>query len=364
MTSVQLQKIDQTFGEKQVLDGLDLSVDSGQYVVLLGPSGCGKTTILRIIAGLQSPDQGDVLFDGQRVNRVPPRNRDVAMVFQQDGLYPHLTVGESIRFALRGKVSPAEMKSRVDEAVGLTRTESVLDRYPKGLSGGELRRAAVAKAIARRSSVRLLDEPLSALDVPVRHALQDDILRWHTSVAGTTIHVTHDGQEAMRMADKIAVMEAGHVAQFATPAEVYGRPHSVSVAQAIGSPPINLFHAVLAGGKIEFANPRISFPLNVRSSSEHPRLLVGVRPDSLHFDSEPAARGPASLVVTGDSIRTQNVGRDVHLHLRLGEDVVIAVVPGVDVKEAPPSGEKICLVAAERDVQLFDADSGRRIGDD
>ena len=249
MTHVQLKKIFQRFAGHSVLDGLDLSVESGEYVVLVGPSGCGKTTTLRVIAGLHTPDQGEVFFDGKCVNRVAPRNRDVAMVFQNDGLYPHLTVGESIRFALKGKLSPGEIRSRWIQAVALTQIEAILDRFPSRLSGGELRRAAIAKSIARRTSIRLLDEPLSALDAPVRYGLQDDILRWHKTVPGTSIHVTHDGQEALRMADRIAVMEAGSIVQFATPQEVYAHPRTVSVSQAFGSPPINLIRSAVGAGQ-------------------------------------------------------------------------------------------------------------------
>lgn len=363
MTSVRLEKIAQTFGGNHLLRGLNLSVDSGDYVVLLGPSGCGKTTTLRIIAGLQLPDQGNVLFDDKPVNQIAPHQRDVAMVFQHDGLYPHLTVAESIRFALKGKVSSAEMKARVDEAIGLTQIESILQRYPSRLSGGELRRAAVAKAIARRTSVRLLDEPLSALDVPIRHSLQDDILRWHATVPGTSIHVTHDGQEAMRMADKIAVMEAGRIVQFATPQEVFSQPRTVSVAKAIGSPPINLFPARLAQGTIVFRNPSISALVDLGSASPDRDILVGIRPDSFRLAATQPTTEPESsgLFVSGQVIRSQSVQRDRHLQLNVNADSMTAVIPSESLVALSVSGETIRLMSPSDAVHLFDAQSGDRI---
>jgi ABC-type sugar transport system ATPase subunit len=360
MTTVQLQTIVQKFGRRRVLDQLDLTVESGQYVVLLGESGCGKTTTLRIIAGLQSPTSGSVLFDGKCVDAIQPRHRDVAMVFQHGGLYPHLTVAESIRFALRRQVDADQLRSRVDQAVGLTGIEAILDRYPSRLSGGELRRAALAKAIARRSSVRLLDEPLSALDAPVRHELQNDILRWHATAAGTTIHVTHDGLEAMRMADKIAVMESGHVVQYASPAEIFARPNTVSVARATGAPPINLFPTRLRCGRIEVCNPDISFHTSVTAAGPDRDVLIGVRPDMLRVvprhrssNGEPNKDG---LVITGRVLRCRSVLRDLHLHLRAGDDSILAILPEQSFEPA----ETIRLEAAGG-IHCFDVQSGQRI---
>jgi len=361
MTSVELHQIFQAFAGHPVLCGLDLRIDSGEYVVLLGSSGCGKTTTLRIIAGLQSPDQGEVLLGGKSANGIAPRDRDVAMVFQHDGLYPHLTIAQSLRFALKGRVNANEMRSRLDEAVGLTQIGAILDRYPSRLSGGELRRAAVAKAIARRSSVRLLDEPLSALDIPVRHALQDDILRWHSTVPGTSIHVTHDGQEAMRMADKIAVMEAGQIVQFGTPIEVFTKPQTVSVAKAIGSPPIHLFPAKLVEGKIECRNPNIRVQTSFRSGDSDRELLIGVRPDSFRVDREDrtTAGEPGSdcLVVEGQWLRSRPVQRDIHVDLQVHSDSILAIMPS----ETLPPAQTIRLTAAQRDVHFFDAGNGLRI---
>ncbi len=373
MATVDLQAIQHSFDGHPVLRGLGLCVNSGEYVVLLGPSGCGKTTTLRIIAGLQSPDAGSVLLNGQSVVGVPPRDRDVAMVFQHDGLYPHLTVDQSIRFALKGKVPAKEIRRRVAEAIELTKIESILDRYPARLSGGELRRAAIAKAIARRNSIRLLDEPLSALDIPVRHALQDDILHWHSTVPGTTIHVTHDGQEAMRMADKIAVMHNGSIAQFATPTEVFLKPQTVSVAQAIGSPPINLIETTLVNGNIEWCGPAISFALDLPADTPDGDVIVGVRPDSFrvtavdHETSGDHETAPSGMAILGKVAQIRQMQRDRHLYVRAGSKTILAIVRckswqlGAGKHDAWRVGDAVRLVASRDEVHLFDAESGQRL---
>jgi ABC-type sugar transport system ATPase subunit len=365
MATVELREIQHSFAGHPVLRGLNLGIDSGQYVVLLGPSGCGKTTTLRIIAGLQSPDQGTVLLAGKNVDGVAPRDRDVAMVFQRDGLYPHLTVDQSIRFALKGKVPAKEIRSRVDEAIELTKIQSILNRYPSRLSGGELRRAAVAKAIARRTSIRLLDEPLSALDAPVRYGLQDDILRWHSTVPGTTIHVTHDGQEAMRMADKIAVMEDGNIVQFATPTEVFMKPNTVSVAQSIGSPPINLIETSLVNGKIACCGPAISVSMELPGNRPDGDIIVGVRPDSLRVTSDRSSdseTGSNGIVVVGELLRSRQMQSDTHIYVRSGRSEILAIIPSESTQVGSwREGHAVRLLARHDDVHLFDANSSQRI---
>lgn len=256
MSTVQLREIKHSYGPRRVLDGLNLTAESGRYVVLLGESGCGKTTTLQLIAGLQKPSSGSVLLDGQPIDGVPPRRRDVSMVFQHDALYPHLTVRGSIEFGLRKIVAGKELPRRIEEAAELVGATGLLDRYPDKLSGGELRRASIAKAIARRASVRLMDEPMSALDASVRHELQQDLLNWHRSTSGTTLHVTHDGAEAMRMADDIAVVKGGRIVQLGEPEEIYRRPEHLAVAKAIGWPPMNVIPAsVFQGGAASIVGP-------------------------------------------------------------------------------------------------------------
>lgn len=246
MSSVALREVFVDRGGRPILRGLNFRIPDGftnPYVVLLGASGCGKTTTLRLIAGLDRPDSGTVLIDDRDVARIPPRGRDVSMVFQADAMYPHLSVAASI--ALSAKAGAAtDVDARIKRAIELTRLESIADRYPDRLSGGELRRAAIAKAIARGAGVRLLDEPLSALDGGVRYELAGDLRRWHDADPGTTIHVTHDGEEAMRLADVIAIMHDGRIEQIGTPSELYQRPISIAVASSLGHPPVNLIAGV------------------------------------------------------------------------------------------------------------------------
>ena len=203
------------------------------------------------------------------------------MVFQHDGLYPHVTVEKSIRLGIPAKVSESELRARLSQAAELTRIQGLLDRYPDQLSGGELRRGAVAKAIVRQSPVRLLDEPMPALDASTRHSLQDDLLRWHQTVPGTTIHVTHDGYEAMRMADRIAILDGGRITQFDSPATIYHRPHDITVAQAIGSPSINLIPASIERGRLVSRDPRVQLAIDHKVSGSDRNVLVGVRSESL-----------------------------------------------------------------------------------
>ena len=280
MSSVHLCGLSKKFGDQAVLGNLDLTVESGTYLVLLGPSGCGKTTTLRVMSGLEVPDAGQVMMDGRDVTKVPPRKRDVSMVFQNDGLYPHLNVEQTIRLALRGRCHPSDKEARFCDAVSLTGVGEILTRSPGQLSGGELRRAAIATAIAKRTSIRLLDEPLSALDIPVREQLQADILRWHAEVSGTTIHVTHDGSEAMRMADQIAVMDRGRIIQTGTPEAVYDQPHSMAVAKAIGTPTMNWLQGEVVGGVLLIDQPDVTANGGLRVDSANGDVMIGVRPSA------------------------------------------------------------------------------------
>lgn len=234
MSAVQLSEICLGFDKGEVLRGLNLAVESGEYVVVLGASGCGKTSLLRMVAGLIRPTSGTIFFDGVDMSAVPARRRGVALVPQHAGLYPHLSVGRSIGLGIQEKLCQADREHRIREAARIVEIESELDRLPEQLSGGQLRRAAVAKAIASRSRVRLLDEPLSAIDANLRFQIERDLLRLHQETPGVTIHVTHDGAEARRLADRLAVIEDGKIAQCDSPEKVLAQPASPAVAAALG----------------------------------------------------------------------------------------------------------------------------------
>jgi len=356
MTHLQLQKIAHSFAGTPVLNEISLSVQSGSYVVLFGPSGCGKTTLLRIIAGLQRADRGDVRLDDRSIIHLPPRKRDIAVVAQHDGLYPHRTVAQSMRLPLRGTLTSREIDDRIEKAVRLTRIEPIVNRYPDRLSGGELRRAAIAKAIARGASVRLLDEPLSALDAAVRQTLQNDLLRWHAEVPGTTIHVTHDGQEAMRMADRIAVIEQGKIIQFATPNDIYSKPASVTVAKSVGNPSINLFPGLLRQGKIRATDPALSIECQLATQAPDSDVWIGVRPESFQIHSNQELNANHSSFA-GRVERIDRIGSVIELQLSSENGLV-----RVNVQESHlRPGDRVRLIVPFSHLNVFDRLTGQRI---
>lgn len=332
MSSVALREVFVNRGGRPILRGLDFSIPDrffNPYVVLLGASGCGKTTTLRLIAGLDRPDSGTILIDGKDVGKVPPRRRDVAMVFQADAMYPHLSVAASIAMSAKAGAM-SDRNERVGQAIKLTRLESLIDRHPDRLSGGELRRAAIAKAIARGAGIRLLDEPLSALDGSVRYQLAGDLRRWHDNDPGTTIHVTHDGEEAMRLADLIAVMHDGRIEQIGTPSELYERPTSIVVASSLGHPPINFFGDVNGfDGK-----------------------TIGVRPQRLHWSSNDH---DARSIIIGryrrDEVHASGVNNAVELTATRNGEILTAVVPSDQFCD----GDVHVFSVDDDDVIVFDA---------
>lgn len=354
MLDLRLDQIHQQYGSRKVIAGLDLEIESGSYLVLLGESGCGKTTTLRLIAGLERPSAGSIWIGGNRVDRLPPRQRDVSMVFQDDALYPHLTVRASIAFGLGG-LAAEQRKQRIEEAADLAGARELLDRYPERLSGGELRRATIAKAIARRSRVRLMDEPLSALNPAVRQTLQDDLLKWHAAVAGTTVHVTHDGYEALRMADQIAVLDGGRIVQLARPDELYRFPATRAVALATGNPPINL----LSGSDLSAGPGRLTWPSDEKDSPPLDATIdVGIRPESFRIVDEQATKtSTPGLLLDGTVERALPIEDRVRLTLHWREHSIVAVCPADRIPEA---GQPCELFAPQQQLHLFDHATGRR----
>ena len=256
MASVSLQSVTKTFGSTTAVDRMSLEVADGEFFVMLGPSGAGKTTTLRLIAGLEQPDQGEVRLGGEDVTDVPPSHRDCAFVFQQYSLYPHLTVYENIAFPLRSplrRVAPAEIEARVQEVAQLLHIESKLQRKATALSGGEMQRVAIGRALVRQPKVFLMDEPLSSLDAKLREELRVELRRIQRSTGATVLYVTHDQVEATTMADRIAILEDGHIRQVGTPEEIYSQPNCLAVAQRLGAPAINVLPADWFGGS---ATPR------------------------------------------------------------------------------------------------------------
>lgn len=315
MAAVTLDNVVKTFGDAVAVDDLTLEIKNKEFVVLLGPSGCGKTTTLNMIAGLDSPTLGQILFDGNPVQHLPADKRDISMVFQSIALYPHMSVYGNIAFPLRmAKVPKAELDSRVRGAASLMRIEAFLDRKPHQLSGGQRQRVALGRAVVRDPSVFLFDEPLSALDAKLRVDMRVEIKKLHERLAATFVYVTHDQVEALTMADRIAVMDEGRLQQYGTPDEIYQRPVNMTVAKFVGSPSMNFLHgeAHEVGGAWRFEAPGVTLPLSpavaqsVRNGG-HRTVTIGIRPERALVNGVDEAAG------TGWVYATEPVGSDLFL---------------------------------------------------
>jgi ABC-type sugar transport system ATPase subunit len=266
---LEIKNLQKNFGSHAILKNINLSVDAGEFVVLVGPSGCGKSTLLRTIAGLEQPTSGEIFIAGKNVTALEPQNRDVAMVFQNYALYPHMTVYENMAFGLRvRKLDRQEIENRVKSTAQLLKMEPLLERTPKELSGGQRQRVALGRALARRAPVLLFDEPLSNLDAHLRQEMRFEIKRLHGEFKNTVVYVTHDQSEALTLGDRIVVLNEGHIEQVATPAELYQHPQNRFVAGFIGSPEMNFFSE----------DSELAKNLNLPAGA-----VRGVRPEDLHF---------------------------------------------------------------------------------
>jgi multiple sugar transport system ATP-binding protein len=311
MATIELQTVVKTFPNgTRAVDGVDLTIDDGEFVVLVGPSGCGKTTLLRCIAGLEEVTEGAILIDGRDVTDVDAKRRDIAMVFQNYALYPHMTVRRNIAFGLKVRRTPrAEIAKRIAETARLLGLEDLLDRRPLALSGGQRQRVAMARAIARRPVVYLMDEPLSNLDAKLRVRVRADLARLHAQLGVTTVYVTHDQVEAMTLGQRAAVMNAGKIQQVDSPQGLYWSPINLFVAAFIGSPSMNLVEAHVDGGSVRFAG--FSLPLAVLGGDAAklpPKVLLGVRPE--HFT--PVEDGDSPVwSIEGEVTVEENLGAEV-----------------------------------------------------
>jgi multiple sugar transport system ATP-binding protein len=315
MSAISLEKLTKVFlSGVRALDRLDLNVREGEFVVLVGPSGCGKTTALRMVAGLESITEGTVAFDGRVVNDVSPRDRDVAMVFQNYALYPHLTVAENIGFALTNRKIPrVERDRRVRSAAGALGLADLLNRKPAHLSGGQRQRVAMGRAIVREPSVFLMDEPLSNLDAKLRVQMRSEVLRVHKTIGAATLYVTHDQVEAMTMGDRVAVLNGGVLQQYGTPRELYDRPANLFVADFVGSPEINLYEgSVSSSDELVLGSQRLALgpAAEVLAPFRGRTVIAGIRPEDLGLDGAPGEAG-SSLVADVRGVET--LGSETHV---------------------------------------------------
>ncbi|MFD2648877.1 sn-glycerol-3-phosphate import ATP-binding protein UgpC [Devosia albogilva] len=345
MATIQLSSVKKVYaGNVTAIHNLDLDIKDGELVVLVGPSGCGKSTLLRMIAGLETITDGTIAIDGQVVNQKEPAERDIAMVFQNYALYPHMTVRGNLEYGLKNRGTPRdEINRRVADAARILEIEQFLDRKPRQLSGGQRQRVAMGRAIVRQPKAFLFDEPLSNLDAKLRGQMRIEIKRLQRNLGTTSVYVTHDQLEAMTLADRLVVMNAGRIEQVGAPMELYDRPESLFVAGFIGSPPMNLIDVAYFGGTGQLP----ALP----SGTD----LVGIRPDTLHLT---APDGPYVTLNAAVELY-EPVGGETHLHLRLdgSGQLIVAAVPA---RTAAPEGSTIALHVAAADLHPFNSQTGRR----
>jgi sn-glycerol 3-phosphate transport system ATP-binding protein len=354
MAEVRISGVRKSFGDVAVLHGIDTTIADGEFMVLLGPSGCGKSTLLRIVAGLEQQSAGDVSIGGRVVNDVEPKDRNIAMVFQNYALYPHLSVYDNMAYGLRVRGTPRpEIERRVQEAARILELGALLQRKPRQLSGGQRQRVAMGRAIVRDPQVFLFDEPLSNLDAKLRVQMRIEIRRLHQSIRTTSIYVTHDQVEAMTLADRLIVMNAGHAEQVGAPLEVYERPASVFVAGFIGAPAMNLLRARVAGGRAMAGAAALPLP-QAAGLGEGREIDWGVRPE--HVELAPGA-ADADAEVAVDLVEA--LGADTLVHARLADGGALTLrLPGTTrVRE----GDRLPLRLPPAALHAFDAASGRRI---
>lgn len=360
MVEVRLEKLVKRFGKVTAVDHVTLTIRDGEFVVLLGPSGCGKTTTLRLISGLELPDEGHVYFGDRDVTYLPPRERNISMVFQSYAVWPHMTVYENIAFPMRIKKKPEEeIKEKVKWAAELLRIDNLLDRYPHQLSGGQRQRVAVARAIVVEPAVLLMDEPLSNLDALLRVLMRSELKKLQRKLKVTTIYVTHDQVEAMVMADRIAVMNEGRIMQVGTPKEIYDKPQNIFVAGFIGSPRMNFFEASIEDTKLVASGLEIELPEEARQLLEkYSDVVVGIRPEDIHPLDRGIPPGVNPVETEGTVDFIEGLGSDTIVHVKIGDIILLMKVPG---SYAADIGSRIKIALDLNKLHVFDKNTQRAI---
>ena len=352
MAEVTLSQVSKSFGTTVIIRGIDLRIADHELMVVVGPSGCGKSTLLRLVAGLEEASGGEIRIGGRLVNRVEPKDRDIAMVFQNYALYPHMSVRENMAYGLKIRGLPkSEIEARVRRAAETLQLAALLDRKPRQLSGGQRQRVAMGRALVREPQVFLFDEPLSNLDAQLRVQMRVEIKRLQQSLGITSIYVTHDQVEAMTLADRLVVMKAGVAEQIGTPLELYERPETVFVASFIGSPSMNLLPGTLEDGRVSLG-AGVSLPCSARSNAPR-EVTVGLRPEHLLGDG-----GAAPLTLTVELAEMLGADTVVHGRLEANGPLVLARLPGT-IRAQP--GERLPLTIAPEHIHLFDRESGKRV---
>ena len=361
--AIEFVAVTKRYGEHTAITDFDLEVADGEFVALLGPSGCGKSTLLKVLAGLEDVSAGEIYISGRLVNYVAPKARDVAMVFQNYALYPHMTVAQNIGFPLKmGGAAKKDIAPRVQEVAALLNLDEHLRRYPEQLSGGQRQRVALGRAIIRDPVAFLMDEPLSNLDALLRVQMREELLEFHRRVGKTTMYVTHDQVEAMTMSDRVVVMCDGVVRQVGTPREVYGRPCDTFVAKFVGSPQMNFFAGKITfgdgGARFTGAGVAVPVPGVARAAlSDGMELTLGVRPEDVALTGEGAVDA-----VPGTVRLLEFVGADLYVHVALAGDQTCVV--RASAAEGAAEGDRVHLRFAPHRLHLFALDGARIDGEE
>ncbi|QPZ37371.1 ABC transporter ATP-binding protein [Paramicrobacterium chengjingii] len=360
MSSVTFDKATRVYpgGTRPAVDQLDLDIADGEFLVLVGPSGCGKSTSLRMLAGLEEVNEGRIMIGDRDVTDIPPKDRDIAMVFQNYALYPHMTVAENMGFALKiAGVNKAERAERVQEAAKLLDLEDYLSRKPKALSGGQRQRVAMGRAIVRQPQVFLMDEPLSNLDAKLRVQTRTQIASLQRRLGVTTVYVTHDQTEALTMGDRIAVLKDGLLQQVGTPRDLYEKPSNVFVAGFIGSPAMNLLTTAVADGGVQFGATVVPVEREVLNEATSSEVTIGFRPEDIVVSNNPSE----GLAIEVDLV--EELGADGYLHGHADLDGVRHdIVARVDGRIHPNAGDTAYIAPAPHHVHVFNNESGERLG--
>ena len=358
MANVDIAQLRKSYGHEEVIHGVDLSIKDGEFVSLIGASGCGKSTLLRMVAGLESISAGTISLNSRVINDVAPKNRDIAMVFQNYALYPHLTVAENMGFSLHlRKVPKEQIRKEVETAAEFLGLKPYLDRYPKALSGGQRQRVAMGRAIVRKPQVFLFDEPLSNLDAKLRVQMRVEIKALQKRLGTTSIYVTHDQMEAMTMSDRIVILNGGRVEQTGAPLDIYDKPANLFVATFIGSPAMNLFDGILVReGEEAFAEIEgMCIPIDLSAKlAAGTKIVLGVRPEHLSIDNAELSTGCFVL----DVGIVEPTGAESHIYGKFGTSDMIVALSG---RSALKSGETVRFTAAPEMLHIFDKETGQRI---
>jgi multiple sugar transport system ATP-binding protein len=365
MANVQFEHVYKRFNKTEVVKDVSIDIKDKEFLVLVGPSGCGKSTCLRMVAGLEEPSEGEIFIGDQLINGVDPKDRDIAMVFQNYALYPHMTVFDNMAFGLKLRHFPKqEIRKRVEEAAGILGLEPLLKRKPKELSGGQRQRVALGRAIVREAQVFLMDEPLSNLDAKLRVATRAEIIKLHRRVQTTFIYVTHDQVEAMTMGDRIAVLNGGIIQQLGTPQELYDHPANIFVAGFIGSPAMNFLPeakivaegdttSVLLGNIGRVTVPPL-YAERARAAADR-NLTFGIRPTHLEDVAVVGREDGDQSTINGYVEVVENLGNELQVYLTAGEHNIIATL---NPRSRVASGDAVRLFVDHNHIHLFDTDTG------